>query len=208
MGRAGRDVGGDVFLHLKRSVCHIQSEKWMLYEQESAMVSTGSCSTSVAASSAATPCEAQHAQGALTATAKQVKKVATDSKKSTDGDDDATPSKSMGKLVADAFKHRDRLQSATALADALLAKVESGGDWAWASGSAVVKSLHEAKRVLVSKTGSFGESMLVATPKELKLHAAEGLTHNLQIYVASAEEVQILEHASKKLQRMHAAAMQ
>ena len=196
------------FLHLKRSVCHIQSEKWMLYEQESAMVSTGSCSTSVAASSAATPCEAQHAQGALTATAKQVKKVAKDSKKSTDGDDDATPSKSMGKLVADAFKHRDRLQSATALADALLAKVESGGDWAWASGSAVVRSLQEAKLRLVQKTGSLGESMLVATPKELKLHAAEGLTHNLLIYVASAEEVQILEHACKKLQRMHAAAMQ
>ena len=52
---------------MKRSVCHIQPEKWMLYEQASAMVSTGACSTSVAASNAATPCEAQHAQGALTA---------------------------------------------------------------------------------------------------------------------------------------------
>ena len=71
-----------------------------------------------------------------------------------------------------------------------------------------MKDLHEAKRVLVSKTGSFGETMLVATPKELKLHAAEGLTHNLQIYLTSAEEVTSVEQASKKLQRMHAAAMQ
>ena len=91
----------------------------------------------------ATPCEAPHAQGALTATAKQVKQLAKHATKPTDGDDNAAQGKPLAKLIADAFKHRDRLQSATALADALLANVEGGGDGAWASGSAVVTSLQE-----------------------------------------------------------------
>ena len=133
--------------------------------------------------------------------------MAKHAKSPTDGDDDTPPGKPLAKLIADAFKHRDRLQSATALADTLLAQVESGGGWAWASGSAVVTSLQDTKLRLAQKTGSFGESMLVATPKELKLHAAEGLTHNLRMYLSSVEEVSHVEQASKKLQRMHAAAM-
>jgi hypothetical protein len=183
----------------------------MLYEKESAAVTTALGSSSVAiAAGTPTPCEAQHAQSVLGATTKQVKGVATNAKKQTDPihDDDAPQAQPLAKLIAGAFKHRDRLQSATALADALLAKVESGGDWAWASGSAVVRSLQEAKLRLVQKTGSSGESMLVATPKELKLHAAEGLTQSLQIYLTFAEEVTSVEQASKKLQRMHAAPTQ
>ena len=129
-------------LHLKRSMCHIPSEKWMLYEKESAVVTTALGSSSVAiAAGTPTPCEAQHAQCALGATTKQAKHAAKPVKKNTGPlrDDDAPQGKPSATLVADGLKHRDRVQSATALADALLAKVESGGDWTWASGSAVVK---------------------------------------------------------------------
>ena len=85
----------------------------MLYEQESAVVATASGSSSAAATAGTpTPCEAQHAQGALTATAKQVKQLAKHAKKPTDGDYDAPQGKPLAKLIADAFKHRDRLQSA------------------------------------------------------------------------------------------------
>ena len=71
----------------------------------------------------------------------RLKHVAKHATKPTDPlhDDNAPPGKPLPKVIADGFQHRDRLQSATALADALLAKVESGGDWTWASGSAVVK---------------------------------------------------------------------
>ena len=49
--------------------------------------------------------------------------------------------------------------------------------------------------------------MLIATPKELTQQAPEGLPRSLKSYVSSVEEVESVERASKKLQRMHAAAM-